>query len=292
MPLRSGVVSVPRPRLRRRWLVGGLLGIAIVVLAAVIVRSVFFRDGTHAVPTDEVIDVFRASTSTIEEPASTTSTTEVATSTSSAATTAPPLVEQGIYRYKTTGSENIDALDGASHDYPSETTITVVASGCGMHVRWDALRERRDEWALCSSSEGIELQPDGVQYHEFFGQPDEEAVSCDRGVLLVSVVASIPGGAQSQSCTLANDPWLPSWEVLERTTRSVGGTEIEAQHVRMTVDDNDEYWEHTTVDWYLAPTGLPVEVVCTKESTSPSPIGGVTYHEQYNLELVSTTPLR
>ena len=41
----------------------------------------------------------------------------------------------------------------------------------------------------------------------------------------------------------------------------VEGTEIEVQHVRMTVDDNDEYWEHTIVDWYLAPTGLPVEVV-------------------------------
>jgi hypothetical protein len=260
------------------------------VLAAVIVRSVVLRDSARAVPTEEVVDVFRASTSTTEEPASTTSTTEVTAST--AATIAPPLVEQGIYRYNTTGSENIDALDGATHDYPSETTITVVASGCGVHLRWDALRERRDEWALCSTPDGIELQADGVQYHEFFGQPDEEAVTCDGAVLLVPVVAPIPGEVQSQSCTLADDPWLPSWEVLERTTRSVEGTQIEVQHVRMTVDDNDEYWEHTVVDWYLAATGLPVEVVCTKESRSPSPIGAVTYREQYDLKLISTTPLR
>jgi hypothetical protein len=272
------------------------------VLAAVVVRSVFLRDSARAVPTEEVIDVFRASTSTSEAAESTTEATATttatttsivaSTSTSAAAATAPPLVEQGIYRYNTTGGENIDALDGATHDYPPETTITAVAGGCGVRLRWDALRERRDEWALCSTPDGIELQPDGVQYHEFFGQPDDEAVSCDRAVLVVPVAAANPGGVQSPSCTLADDPWLPSWEVLERTARSIAGTEIEVQHVRMTVDDNDEYWEHTVVDWYLAATGLPVEVVCTKESKSPSPIGAVTYREQYNLQLVSTTPLR
>ncbi len=68
--------------------------------------------------------------------------------------------------------------------------------------------------------------------------------------------------------------------------------EVAVQHVRMTVDDNDKYWEHTVVDWYLADTGLPVEVRSTKESRSPSPIGGVDYREQYHLELVSTIPLR
>ena len=106
----------------------------------------------------------------------------------------------------------------------------------------------------------------------------------------------IPGsaseGPQQLSCTLADDPWMPSWEVLERTTRSVEGTTIDVQHVRMTVDDNDEYFEHTVVDWYLTATGLPVEMSSTKESRTPSPIGGIVYHEQYDLTLISTTPLR
>jgi hypothetical protein len=93
-------------------------------------------------------------------------------------------------------------------------------------------------------------------------------------------------------CTLADDPWTPSWEVLERTTRSVEGATIEVQHVRMTIDDGDEYFEHTVVDWYLAPTGLPVEMSSTKDSRTPSPIGAVVYHEQYDLQLISTTPLQ
>jgi hypothetical protein len=287
--------------------VGGLVAVAIVVIAAIFVRSVLLRDRARAVPVDEALAIFRAETTT------TTTTTTTATSTPTTTTaaipattaettsspettvevppTAPSLVEPGIYRYTTTGSEDVDALGGATHDYPAETTLTVVASGCGVHLRWDALRERRDEWALCATGDGIELQPDGVQYHEFFGQPDEEAVACASPVLVVPVTAT-PPPAVHQSCTLANDPWSPSWEVLERATRSIDGTDIGVQHVRMTIDDDDEYWEHTVVDWYLADSGLPVEVRSTKESRSPSPIGGVIYHEHYDLELISIVPLQ
>jgi hypothetical protein len=60
----------------------------------------------------------------------------------------------------------------------------------------------------------------------------------------------------------------------------------------MTVEDDDEYWEHTTIDWQLAPSGLPVEVTVETSSRSPSPIGGVVYNETYHLELISTTPLQ
>jgi hypothetical protein len=265
---------------------------------------VVLRDSTHAVPTDEALGVFRAQSSTSTPPESTTPTTAVSTSTTVAVSTtvaisttvapiaAPPLVEPGVYRYVTMGNEQIDALGGTSHDYPAETTLTVVAGDCGVRVRWDALRERRDEWGLCSTPDGIELSPTGVQYHEFYNQPDEEAVSCDRSAVLVPTAVSVPAAPQQLLCTLADDPWIPTWEVLERTTRSVEGATINVQHVRMTVDDTEEYFEHTVVDWYLAPTGLPVEMSSTKDSRTPSPIGGVVYHEQYDLELISTTPLQ
>ena len=292
------MVSAPRPRVARRWLVAALLVVTILALAAAFVRFVVLRDSTHAVPTDEALDVFRKQSTTTTQAVSTTPTTAVSTSTVVATSTtvtpsaAPLLVEPGIYRYKTMGSEQIDALGGTSHDYPAETTLTVIAGDCGVHVRWDALRERRDEWGLCSTPDGIELSPLGVQYHEFYNQPDEEAVSCDRSALLVPVADSGSDGPQQLSCTLAEDPWSPSWEVLDRTTRTVDGTTIDVQHVRMTIDDNDEYFEHTVVDWYLAPTGLPVEMSSTKDSRTPSPIGGIVYHEQYDLELISTTPLQ
>jgi hypothetical protein len=79
--------------------------------------------------------------------------------------------------------------------------------------------------------------------------------------------------------------------VLERGQRSINGESVDVGHIKMTIDDDDEYWEHTVVDWYLADDGLPVEVTATKESRSPSPIGAVVYRETYRLALASTTPL-
>lgn len=200
------------------------------------------------------------------------------------------LVAPGVYRYRTTGGESIDALGGAAHEYPDETTITVTRHGCGVHLRWDPLVERRDEWELCSTTAGIELQPIGVQFHQFFGRAEQEDVVCDGAVLL------LPAGEATRptawECMLAEDPWSPTWEVIGQDRRRVDGEWVDVTHVRMTVEDDDEEWEHTVVDWFLAADGLPVAARADKESRSPSPIGGVVYREQYAIDLVSTVPLQ
>ena len=132
----------------------------------------------------------------------------------------------------------------------------------------------------------------GLQYHEFFGSADAEDVVCDRTVVLVPSVPSSGPSPVHQECTLAADPWLPTWEVLGVTERTVDHDRIDVRHVRMVIADEDDYWEHTVVDWYVAEDGLPVEMSSVKESRSPSPIGAVVYREQYKLDLVSRAPLR
>ena len=133
-------------------------------------------------------------------------------------------------------------------------------------MRWDALKERWDDWALCATPDGIKFQHDGTQYHEFFGQPDDEAVVCDTTVLLVPAAPDVTLPPTQQSCTLAADPWLPTWDVLETSQRAVDGQNVTVRHVRMTIEDDDQYPEHTVIDWYLASNGLPVEVSATKSS--------------------------
>jgi hypothetical protein len=262
----------------RRWPLWTLATCGVVlVLVAVgvsLFRFVFLRDTASSVSTDEAVDRFRVVASSTPMPTSQETT----------------LVAPGVYRYRTTGDERVDALDGAEHTYPVETTITVVASDCGVSLRWDALVERWDEWELCLTDAGIELGASGTQYHEFFGQPEREAVSCDHGALLVPS-GPPPDEPVELSCTLGEDPWRPTWTVLERTTRDVDGRSVAVQHVTMQIADDDEYWETTTIDWYLADTGLPVEAVAEKSSSSPSPIGPVRYDERYRLELISTSPL-
>ncbi len=285
------------PRRRRAWwlVVVGLL-IATVALV-VALRWVVLRDHAREITTDEALERYRTQTSASSVAVASTTTASRPPSTTidplAAAPPAapPPLPEPGVYRYSTTGHEEIDALDGATHPYPSETTISVVPGGCGVTLRWDALEERWDEWQLCSTAEGIALGTGGVQYHEFFGQADHETVACDVDVVVVATDDD-PRPPVRQSCSLADDPWFPVWTVVERSHRSVDGHVLDVRHVRMQIVDDDEWWEHTTIDWYLASNGLPVEVVATKSSSSPSPIGAVRYDEEYRLVLLAATPLR
>jgi hypothetical protein len=271
---------------------------AVVVIAAVAVRRTVLRDRARAIPVEAARERFRVGVTPTDatgppEPGSGPTTGSSPASTAAAAS-APSLSvpAPGVYRYRTVGHESIDALGGATHHYPEETTITVTREGCGVHLRWDALAERRDEWRLCVTPRGIELQPTGLQYHEFFGSADSEDVVCDRAIVLVPVSLMPPPSPIRQNCTLASDPWHPTWEVLEDTRRSVGPETIPVRHVRMTVDDPDDYWEHTVVDWYVAADGLPVQMSSEKSSRSPSPIGGVVYKEEYEAQLESLVPLR
>jgi hypothetical protein len=56
--------------------------------------------------------------------------------------------EPGVYVYASRGFDSVDALTGARHDYPAQTTVTVTTEGCGVRVRWNTVRERWDEWFI------------------------------------------------------------------------------------------------------------------------------------------------
>lgn len=272
-------------RRRRRWIT--FIGVAVLIIAVFIVKAVLLNDEAHPISTVDAIERYREQGSGKQD----------ASSPNSTSTTLAPeslsLPEPGVYRYATTGSEQIDILGGATHQYPEETTITVVPVGCGVQLQWDALRERHDRWGLCVTDGGIEWQTTGggEYYHEFFGQPRTEPLSCDRNVLVVPADPRDRGSVQLD-CILDKAQWAPSWQVLGTEEVEVGGVLVDTTHVRMTIVDEDRYPERITADWYLAPNGLPVKVDWDKHNTSDSPVGDVHYDETYSLQLLSLEPLR
>ena len=279
----------------RRLVATALLVIAVPVVGAVVVRAVLFQDQARVVGVDDAIDRFRDTLAFVPPLATVSPTTIVADSMPlvPTATTAQSSIDgiiPGVYRYRTAGSERVDAVGGTSHDYPNETALTVTASGCGVWLRWDLLEERREEWQLCATADGVALQPVGSVYHEFFGVGETEQLRCDRPVVVVPPTESAPQVALD--CMLADLPWLPVWEVLGRDMVVVDGRDVPAWHVRMTVEDDDEYPEQTTIDWWLAANGLPLRMSSTTTSTSSSDlVGDVRYEEQYVAELMSIEPL-
>lgn len=278
-----------RSRVRRRiliatFVVGALAG------TAVVVRQLWLNDSARVVGSDEAVERFRSQTTA----APIGSTTSVVSSSDSATPGLPTVAvpEPGVYRYATDGSEQIDVLGGATHPYPAETTITVSADGCGVLLRWDLLVERREEWRLCAASDGVVLQTTGAFYHEFFAHGSLEEMVCNQSVLLVPLDGT-PRAPVTQHCTLNDREWLPVWEVIGPDTRTVDGEEFPVTHVRMTVQDDDEYWEHVVADYWLDQRGLPVSMTAVKESKSSSGlVGDVVYQEHYVVDLAALTPLR
>lgn len=262
--------------------VGALVG------GAVVVSRIWLNDTARMVDADEAVERFRAQSTVSADVPATDATAALGTAAVEVATTPSP----GVYRYVTTGRETIDSLGGAEHPYPAETTLTVVPDGCGVLVRWDLLKERYEEFRLCATDEGIELQPAGASYHEFFGVGQRQELQCDREVLLVPNDGA-PREVVPLACRLDDTVWLPEWEVLERTALTVAGASVPTVHVRMRIADEDEYWERTVVDWWLDEHGLPVRMTTAKESKSPSDlVGDVIYTEVYTADLTSLEPLR
>ena len=261
-------------------ILGALIG------GAVVVSRVLLNDTARMVDADEAVERFRAQTTVAP------TTAPAAASTTTAAVALATTPAPGVYRYATVGIETIDSLGGTEHAYPAETTLTVTPDGCGVLLRWDLLKERYEEFRLCATLEGIELQPTSAAYHEFFGVGQRQEIVCDREVLVVP-----SDGATREVvplvCTIDQQLWLPEWEVVGSELLTVAGSPVDTTHVRMHIADEDQYWERTVVEWWLDEHGLPVRMTTTKESKSPSDlVGDVIYTEQYTADLVSLDPLR
>jgi hypothetical protein len=263
--------SVPR-----RFIIAGCVVVALVATAEV-VRHLWVHDSARVVNAGDAVSAYRSSSTT-------TSTTTVTRVVRGPAT--------GVYRYLTSGSEHIDVLGGATHHYPKLTSITVTQAGCGVTLRWDVLKERREEWQLCGTPRGVELGTHGIQLHMFFGHGDLEPFVCDRAVLLTPA-DRVPSPPVQLDCRLMGAVWRPAWEVVGPERRSVGTATIPVTHVRETVADNSSYFEHTVVDWWLDDHGLPIAMTSTKSSKSNSGlVGDVVYTEHYSATLQSLTPMR
>jgi hypothetical protein len=59
------------------------------------------------------------------------------------------------------------------------------------------------------------------------------------------------------------------------------------------VANDSVHYEHTVIDWWLLPSGLPVEMDTVKTSlTNSSLVGDVKYNETYHAVLLTATPMR
>jgi hypothetical protein len=294
------------------------LATAVVVIGVAAVVFFLARGGkTTAIGVGDAVQRFRRTASTTSSVSVTTAATTTAgpatTSTStpdtSAApvTSAPPttatpsttapvtpaLPEVGVYQYRTTGFDSVSILNGARHDYPAITTMTVTNDGCGVKVRWDVAKERYDETGLCDASGGQQMVS-FRGYHQFFGVGDSNDFVCTGDPRPVDGPA---GTTWTTICRFGttSTPTTTSTKgtVLGYDQLVVDGTPVRTQHVRLdgTVAGGSAGTQ-TTERWVVPATGLVVKEIGTTDTTSQTVVGKTKYHEDETIDLVSLVPQR
>ena len=197
----------------------------------------------------------------------------------------------GVYRYATTGFESVSALGGTTHHYPPRSTITVTDAPCGMALRWDVLRTRSVTWRVCAAPAGGGAQrlAGWSERHQFFGQDDATDWTCPVAVWLPAHGAV--GGARPYRCDGGDTVQRGTLSVVGTETLDVGGVHVRSVHVLIAQDDAGAARGRIREErWLERETGLPLRMRYRVRSANDSPVGDVTFTEEYDLRLLSLEP--
>lgn len=203
----------------------------------------------------------------------------------------PPFPAEGVYVYDTTGFEEVDALGGARHDYPAETSIVHRLEGCGATETWQPLQGRRDVRQLCAEPGRHRLERfDSTR--SFFGRSDTRELECDEGAAAF-VPGARPGDVFEFRCSQEGADAANRLEILGMEAVLIGGQSVEAVRSRATSVVTGGASGSSTIDSWVHPeTGLTLKRISVLDGSEPGPGGSIGYHEEYTLVLRSLTPRR
>ncbi len=197
----------------------------------------------------------------------------------------------GVYVYLTSGWEDVDALGGSRHEYPAETTLTIVDEAGGQRVRWTALKERWEEWTTVSSPAG-DAWTNLTSYHEFFGQRDLRSFTCQPNSLYVPSDQT-PGTTFEMHCHDEGAQSVCTAHVVGPDVVMIGGAPVETLRLRMDTTMTGDVRGHMARDYWVIPeTGLLVKTIIVTDTNGDMPTGSMRYREEVELTLKSLTPLQ
>lgn len=199
----------------------------------------------------------------------------------------------GVYVYDTTGWEETDALGGARHEYPTTSTITIRATGCGVVARWDVLEERSDEYERCPARDGGEHLAGFTSRHAFYGRSDERNFRCDPGSVYRPPPAAPAGTTWTYRCRSDTTVTASTVTLLAYEIATVGGTSVNAVHLRERGEPaGDTTGTMQREVWLSVSDGVLLREWVRMESHTSQGAIKASYREQYELRLRSLEPSR
>ncbi|HEX6228505.1 MAG TPA: hypothetical protein VFZ41_03480 [Solirubrobacterales bacterium] len=201
--------------------------------------------------------------------------------------------EPGVYRYSTRGGESVDAALGilsSSHDYPGNSTLSVIPNRCGMIERWQVLVTRWTEEVSCRAPGGYRLVSID-ELHEFVGVRREVLYRC-REPVRPGPPRLRPGMEWRGHCETDDSSRESRFRVLGMEGVRVGERSFEAVHTRTELRLLGNYsGSAIEEDWRRRSDGLLLRRRSLTDASSSGTLSA-DYTERYEIELRSVRPDR
>lgn len=204
--------------------------------------------------------------------------------------TSTRLPPSGVYRYRTSGSEQL-SVGGINRAFPGTTQMIVTGSTCAT-VRWEPLVQHTEATVVCPAARGALTMSTALSDESIAGTQTDEVIACPPDTYFVPP-DPVPGLRWSATCHTAGRPVPLTGQVLGRSSVTVGGRSLPAIHTRLTFTFSGAETGTNPTDYWIEPgDGLILRQHETVDvSQQDGPLGRVRYHESMDATLESTTPV-
>jgi len=197
----------------------------------------------------------------------------------------------GVYQYRTSGGEQL-SIAGISRSFPATSEMIVTEAGCAT-MKWEPLVQHMEGLVECPQRDGALEIRSALSYEEIAGTQTTSVIHCPPRMYFVPPHWFV-GERWQSTCHSAGENVVFSGRVMGPSSVDVGGNEVPALHVRLTLFfSGAESGTNPNDYWLSLQNGLVLRQRETVDvSQKAGPLGSVRYTEQMAITLASVAPIR
>ena len=207
------------------------------------------------------------------------------------ATADPRLPPPGVYRYRTSGGEQL-SLGGIARTFPAVTQMIVTGTRCAT-MDWEPFEQHVEGLVECPAT-GQGVRVDSLPtYEEIAGIRSTTDIRCPPDAYLVPPRPAV-GATWRATCAAPGTAVAYAGQLLGTSSVDVAGRVVPALHVRITLTISGAESGSNPTDYWLAERSGVIlrqqETVALGQRNGP--LGSVRYSEEMTISLDALSPTR
>ncbi len=198
----------------------------------------------------------------------------------------------GVYRYRTTGGEQL-SFAGISRSFPTSTNLIVTQAAQCATLNWEPITQHTEGWVECPQRGGGLGITSSPSYEQIAGTQNSTVINCPAGTYFVPPHPSI-GEQWQTTCHSPGEKIVFDGKVLAISSVTIGTHHVPALHTHITLAFSGAETGSNPGDfWVSTLNGLILREQETADLTQQAgPLGSVRYTEQMTIALASMIPVR